>query len=226
MLVETLDEAQQNYTTTEKELLAVVYAMEKFHPYLLYSKVIVYIDHTILKHLLDQKDAKSRLIRSILFLQEFDLEIKDKAGAENVVVDNLSKLIVESQEAPTNDSFPDEHLMVVSTKLSPWFADFVNYLPLGILPHGFSCHQKKKFLYDIKSHFWEELFLFKLCKEGNYRHYLLEEKVHSMISHCHDSPCGGHASALKTTAKVLQAGFFWPSFFKDVRTYIRSSDRC
>jgi len=45
-----LDEAQQNYTTTEKELLAVVYAMEKFQPYLLFSKVIVYTDHFALNN--------------------------------------------------------------------------------------------------------------------------------------------------------------------------------
>jgi len=73
-----LDVAQQNYTTTEKDLLVVVYAMEKFRPYLLCSKVIVYTDHAALKHLLDKKDAKPCLIRWISLLQEFDLEIKDK----------------------------------------------------------------------------------------------------------------------------------------------------
>jgi len=81
----TLDEAQQNYTITEKELLAVVYTMEKFRPYLLGSKVIVYIDHSALKHLFKKKDMKPHLIRWILLLQEFHLEIKDKVGAENVV---------------------------------------------------------------------------------------------------------------------------------------------
>ena len=110
-----LDKAQQNYTTTEKELLAVVYAMEKFCPYLLCSKVIVYTDHSALKHLLDKKDAKPRLIRWILLLQEFNLEIKDKAGAENVVADHLFRLFVESQDIPINDAFPDKHLMGVST---------------------------------------------------------------------------------------------------------------
>ena len=100
-------EAQQNYTTTEKELLAVVYVMEKFRSYLLCSKVIVYTNHSALKHLLEKKDAKPRLIRWVLLLQEFDLEIKDKAGAENVVADYLSRLIIESEDTPLNDSFPD-----------------------------------------------------------------------------------------------------------------------
>ena len=115
----TLDETQQNYTTTEQELLAVVYAMEKFHPYLLYSKVIVYTDHVALKHLLGKKDVKPRLIRWILLLQQFDLEIKDKEGVENVVADHLSRLIVESQDTPINDTFPDVHLVVISIEQVP-----------------------------------------------------------------------------------------------------------
>ncbi|KAL0292524.1 UNVERIFIED_CONTAM: Retrovirus-related Pol polyprotein from transposon.6, partial [Sesamum radiatum] len=75
-----LDSAQSNYTTTEKELLAIVFALEKFRPYLLGTKVIVYSDHAALKYLLSKKDAKPRLIRWILLLQEFDLTIKDKKG--------------------------------------------------------------------------------------------------------------------------------------------------
>ncbi|KAL0294962.1 UNVERIFIED_CONTAM: Retrovirus-related Pol polyprotein from transposon.6 [Sesamum radiatum] len=78
-----LDSAQSNYTTTEKELLAIVFALEKFRPYLLGTKVIVYSDHAALKYLLSKKDAKPRLIRWILLLQEFDLTIKDKKGGKS-----------------------------------------------------------------------------------------------------------------------------------------------
>lgn len=75
-----LDEAQINYSTTEKELLAIVFAINKFRSYLIGSKVIVYTDHAAIKYLLSKKDAKPRLIRWILLLQEFYLEIKDKKG--------------------------------------------------------------------------------------------------------------------------------------------------
>jgi hypothetical protein len=88
----TLTGPQINYTTTEKELLAMVFAIEKFRSYLVSAKVIIYIDHVVLKYLLMKKDAKPRLIQWILPLQEFDLEIRDKKGVENSVADHLSRL--------------------------------------------------------------------------------------------------------------------------------------
>jgi hypothetical protein len=86
----TLSEAQLNYATMEKELLAVVFAFEKIRSYIVNLKVIVYIDHAAIKYLLAKKDAKPRLIRWILLLQEFDVEIHDKKWVENVVADHLS----------------------------------------------------------------------------------------------------------------------------------------
>ena len=82
--IKTLTGPQLNYAATEKELLAVVFAMDKFRSYLVGAKVIVYTDHAALKYLLTKKDAKPRLIRWILLLQEFDLKIRDKEGAEKL----------------------------------------------------------------------------------------------------------------------------------------------
>ena len=90
----TLNEAQRNYTTTEKELLAVVYALERFRVYLVGSDIIIFMDHSDLKYLLTKQNAKARLIRWVLLLQEFNLQIKDKKGVENVVADHLSRLTI------------------------------------------------------------------------------------------------------------------------------------
>jgi len=130
----TLNDAQLNYTTTEKELLAVVFALDKFRSYLVGSLVIVFTDHAALKYLLIKQDAKPHLIRWILLLQEFNLEIRDKKGVENVVADHLSRLssyetIID--ESPINEFFADENLFYAGTVSyigSPWYADIANYL--------------------------------------------------------------------------------------------------
>ena len=68
----------RNYATTEKELLAVVFACDKFRPYIVDAKVTIHTDHAPIKYLMEKKDAKPRLIRWVLLLQEFDLHIVDR----------------------------------------------------------------------------------------------------------------------------------------------------
>nr|GFC68437.1 DNA-directed DNA polymerase [Tanacetum cinerariifolium] len=88
----TMNQAEANYTTTEKEMLAVVYAFKKFYSYLIMNKSIVYTDHSALKYLFVKKDAKACLLRWILLLQEFDFKVIDTQGAENYAADHLSRL--------------------------------------------------------------------------------------------------------------------------------------
>ena len=108
-----MNDAQLNYSITEKELLAVVFALDKFRSYLLGTKVIIYSDHAALKYLLTKKEAKPRLIQWMLLLQEFDVEIGDKKGSENVVADHLSRLVHDEDPLPIPEAFPDEQLLTI-----------------------------------------------------------------------------------------------------------------
>ncbi|RDX98089.1 Retrovirus-related Pol polyprotein from transposon 17.6, partial [Mucuna pruriens] len=110
-----MDLAQSNYTTTEKELLAIVFALDKFRSYLLGSRIVVFTNHVALKFLLKKPDAKLRLIRWLLLLQEFDIEIRDKKGAENSIAHNLSRIGRESEPMPIKDEFLDEQLLHITT---------------------------------------------------------------------------------------------------------------
>ncbi|XP_016747381.1 uncharacterized protein [Gossypium hirsutum] len=130
---ELLNPAQCNYTTTEKELYAIVFALEKFRAYLFGVKVIVFSNHSALKYLLHNKEAKPRLIRWIFLLQEFDLEIKDKKGKENPVADHLSRIEIGDARSEPSDLFLDERLYSASSAL-PWCDNIVNYLVIKEFP--------------------------------------------------------------------------------------------
>ena len=147
----TLNEAHRNYTTTEKELLAVVYALDKFRAYLLGAKIIIFTDHSALKYLLTKQNAKARLIRWLLLLQEFNLQIRDKKGVENVVADHLYRLtIAHNTHTPLIfDKFPEESLLAMDS--APWFAHIANFLVTGELPTEWKAYEKKFFHAKIHS---------------------------------------------------------------------------
>nr|GEX93434.1 hypothetical protein [Tanacetum cinerariifolium] len=129
----TMNQVETNYTTIEKEMLAVVYAFEKFRSYLIMNKSIVYTDHSALKFLFAKKDAKARLLRWILLLQEFDFKVINTRGVENYAADHLSRLenLYENVFDPKeiNETFPLESLNKIAHQdpSTPWFADFANY---------------------------------------------------------------------------------------------------
>ncbi|GKE49919.1 reverse transcriptase domain-containing protein, partial [Tanacetum coccineum] len=130
----TMTNSQAHYTTTEKELLAVVYAFEKFRSYLVLSKTIVYADHSVLKYLLGKQEAKPILLWWILLLQEFDVIIRDKKRAENLAADHLSRLENPHQgdleKKEITKTFPLETLRMISfhgDSSTSWFADIANY---------------------------------------------------------------------------------------------------
>ena len=224
----TFNEAQENYSTTEKEMLAIVFACEKFRQYILGSHVIIHTDHAAIKHLMSKKEAKPRLIRWVLLLQEFDLEIKDKKGCDNVIADHLSRVErsnAEEEKVILTENFPDEQLFKVSCQL-PWYAVIVNYLACGVVPSEFSYQQKRKLRTDSRYYIWDDPLLFKRGANMIIRRCVPENEQGKILNECHASPYGGHFSGERTSQKILQSGFYWPTIFRDCAEWVKLCDRC
>ena len=125
--------------------MAVVFAIDKFRSYLIGEKVIVYTDHATLEYLLTKKDTKPCLIRCILLLQEFDLEIKDKKGVENTIADHLSRMQVTNLQGPPINDFLRVDMLLKVTDSTPWYANIVNFMVSGYIPPE---EKKKKLIFE------------------------------------------------------------------------------
>ncbi|XP_076956353.1 uncharacterized protein LOC143631473 [Bidens hawaiensis] len=183
-------------------------------------------DHSTVKYLMKKKDAKPRLIGWILLIQEFNVEIRDKKGSENVVADHLSRLTGQEEEntRAINDPFPDEQLFVVSTL--PWYADIINFLVAGTIPEFWPKKKKHQFMSKVKQYVWEDPDLFKVGADQVYRRCIPDEEIRSVLSHAHSLACGGYFSGQKTGHKILACCFYWPSLFKDAAEYAKNCVRC
>ncbi|GJV70154.1 reverse transcriptase domain-containing protein [Tanacetum coccineum] len=229
----TMTNAQAHYTTTKKRLLAVVYAFEKSWPYLVLSKTIVYTDHSALKYLLAKQDAKPRLLRWILLLQEFDVIIRDKKGAKNLAADHLSRLENPHQsdleKKEIMETFPLETLGMVTFRgdsSTPWFADIANYHAGNFIVKGMSSQQKKKFFKDVKHYFWDDPYLFRICADQMIRRCFYGQEAVDILTACHNRPIGGHHGANYTAKKVFDSGFYWPTIYRDAHDLVTRCDAC
>ncbi|CAN6544134.1 unnamed protein product [Malus baccata var. baccata] len=221
----TLNDAQLNYSTTEKELLVVVFALDKFRSYLIGTKVIVFADHAALKYLFTKKEAKPRLIRWMLLLQEFDIEIKDKKGSDNVVADHLSRLLCEEEPIHISEMFPDEQFLSIEVS-TPWYADLVNYLVSKQVPHTLNKSQRDKLKHDARFYVGDDPYVWKYCPDQIVRRCVPNSEFNSILAFYHSYACGGHFGTQKTALKVLECGFYWPTLFKDARMVFLTCDRC
>ncbi|GKB31636.1 reverse transcriptase domain-containing protein [Tanacetum coccineum] len=201
--------------------------------YLVLSKTVVYTDHSALKYLFSKEDAKPRLIRWVLLLQGFDIEIKDKKGAENLAADHLSRLenpdLGTFAEEEITDEFPDEHLMILKAELNndePWYADYINYIVGKIIPPNWTPEKRRRFFSQVKYYFWDEPYAFKLCSDNVMRRCVAGDEIFEILAHCHSGPTGGHHSASITRRKVYESGFYWPSIFKYAKDYVMKCDAC
>jgi hypothetical protein len=185
----------------QKELLAVVFAFEKFRSYIVNSKVIVYTDHAAIKYILAKKDAKPRLICWILLLQEFDVEIRDKKGVENVVADHLTRMNRgQDDKEPIEDKMRDDYLYRVLDK-DTWMIDIIRAIQKMPLDHIVK-NSQRKIISESKKYFWDAQYLFKLGNDGVMRRCVSREERLEILRICHSAEYGGHYSHFRTQAKV------------------------
>jgi len=144
-------------------------------------------------------------------------EITDEKGTENVDADLLSRVTTDStfDITPINDYFPNESLLSLSSM--PWFAKNINFLASRYLPAHWSTEDKGKFLNEVKNFYWDD-------PNQIFQRYIPDNEVSSVIKLCHSEACGSHFSSRKTTAKILQNGFYWPTMFKDTHAFCKTCE--
>ncbi|GJX51955.1 reverse transcriptase domain-containing protein [Tanacetum coccineum] len=175
------------------------------------------------------RDASDFAIGAVLGQKdEFDIEIKDRKGTENVAADHLSQIENDetSDDRVVDDNFPRETLMEINTKDEPWFADIANYLVGDIIPKGMTYKQKNKFFSDLKHYFWEEPYLFKVCSDGMIRCCISGPESRTILDQCHHGPTGGHYGPNITAKKVLDSRFYWPTIIKEAHTLVCLCEAC
>ena len=184
----------------------MVFACEKFWPYILGSHVIIQTNHATIKYLMENKDGKPILIRWVLLLQEFSIDFKDKKGSDNVTANHLSRIekpIEEEKGIEIEENSLDEQLFQVTVHI-PWYADMVNYLACGIMPPELTYQQKRKLRTNAKFYIWDDQLLFKRGVDQIIRRCVLEVEQAEILDKCHASPYGGHFVEDRTSQKILQ----------------------
>ncbi|GJV62572.1 reverse transcriptase domain-containing protein [Tanacetum coccineum] len=160
------------------------------------------------------------------------LSSETKKGAENLDANHLSRLKNPHQDKLENkeitETFPLETLGSVALRVdsTPWFADFANYHAGNFIVKGMSSQQKNKFFKDVKHYFWDDPFLFKICADQMIRRCVHGKEALDILEACHNGPTGGHHGANLTAKKVFDAGFFWPSIYKDAHELVKNCDSC
>ncbi|GJV13625.1 reverse transcriptase domain-containing protein, partial [Tanacetum coccineum] len=166
-----------------------------FRSYLIMNKSVVYTDHSALKYLFNKKDAKARLLRWVLLLQEFDFKVIDTKGAKNYAADHLSRLenpyenVFDPKEI--NETFPLKTLNSVTYYQNTlWFVDIANYHAGNFLIKGMSTQQKKKFFKDVKHYFWDDPYLFRICADQIIYRCVFGQEALEILKVCHEGPTG------------------------------------
>nr|GEW80108.1 reverse transcriptase domain-containing protein [Tanacetum cinerariifolium] len=159
-------------------------------------------------------------------IEEFDITILDKKGSENLAADHLLRLENPHKDVLENKDFPLETLGSLTSHSTLWFADIVNSHAGNFIKKGLTSQQKKMFFRDVKHYFWDDPYLFRIYADQIIRRCVHRQEAFEILKACHKGPNGGHKGPNLTAKKVFDAGFFWPSIYRDAHEMIKTCDIC
>ena len=198
-----LSRAEKNYTTTEREALAMVYAINKFRHYLLGNRFVFYVDHMALIYLVNKTQVSGRIARWLLLFLEFDFTVVYKPGKTHGIADALSRNTVAEPATGITDTTSDAQLFSI---LPEWLTTVHDYLKTGTFPADWSTERKKRLAYRALPFQLVDGTLYRQSKNFSLQKVITDNQTKLIIRELHHGNSGGHFSTEITTRKILDAG--------------------
>ena len=225
-LSKNLNDTESKYSYVEKLALAAVQAIQRFRHYVLFRKTTILSDCNPMTYILSRQLLGGKYSKWIAILQEFDLEfVKSKSKKALVFAELLCDLPSSSNDETSEESIVDESLFLISAS-DEWYGDIIVYLQTQKFRPNTSRSEQKRIRYQAKDYMIVGDTLYRRGVDTVLRRCLTHEEAEKALNECHSGACGGHQSGYATTQKILRAGYFWPTMFKDCITAVRSCHAC
>jgi hypothetical protein len=221
-----LNFAKRNYTTTEREALAMVYALNKYKYYLLGNKFVFFVDHMALVYLVNKPQVSGRIARWLLLFLEYDFTVVYKLGKTYGVVDALSRSPNGEPTTSVEDQLAYASLFSVQPITPDWLQDVTTYLQTGTLPKDMPKDEQRKLTLKALPYTLQNGILYKRCQDLVICRVLGPSQTQTILIEMYNGVARGHFSHEITAKKILDASYWWPALHKDVAEYCRACDRC
>jgi hypothetical protein len=214
------------YSHVEKLALVVVHVVQRLRHYILLCKTTMVVDINPFQYVLTRRIIGGKYNKWIVILQEFDLDFASAKSKKSLVFAELmSDFPRLDEDIFHDDSFMDEHIFLISS-LDPWYGDILIYLQTLKLPQHLSRDDRRRIRHQAKNYLIIGDTLYRRGVDNILHRCLTHEEVEVVLNDCHSGACGGHLSGLVTTQKILRAGYFWPSIFKDCIEAVKKCHPC
>jgi len=218
-----LSQAENNYTTTEREGLDMIYVLQKFRHYLLGSHFKFFIYHSTLKYLVNKPVLEGIICRWLLLFQEFSFEVIVKPGRCNVGPNHLSKLESAESGGAVDDQLPNENFFQIEA-IPEYIEDIDVFLGTGTYTKTYSTTHKRNMVFCAANYQLNVGKLYKLGLNNILRRCVLDHERKDILWECHGGVVGGHVGAKDTAQNVLQVRLWWAMLFNDAKEYVLSRD--